>query len=391
MKVKKSASRYVGRYVGSFAVATITAAWVSSGQAAEASFGNTDITLGGYIKLDASYSKFSDGEVATGGARDFYVPHAIPVSDGTGDSNSYLDFHAKETRVWLKSKTNIEGLDIRTHLEFDFISGINGGNELVTNAYNPSLRRAFIQVGDWLVGQDWTTFQNLVALPETLDFVAWPTDGTVFGRHPMLRYSHNGFDVSLEDPETSLLGGSSLNDENTVPDFVGRYTFGGKRASYSIATVVRQLRVDGIGTEVGTGISFAGRFNIGSRDDLKFTITTGEGIGRYAGVGAINDAQLDANGDLEAVGVTNGFIAYRHWWTSKWRSSFVVSGLVADYDTDVAGTDVYKKSSTVSANLMYSPVNALTTGVELRYGKRELENGDDGSLTRLQFSMKYTY
>ena len=95
--------------------------------AAKATFGNTEVTLGGYIKLDAIYSKYSDGEVATNSSsRDFYVPHAIPISDGSGDGQSTVDFHAKETRVWLKTSSTIEGLKIGTHLEFDFISGING-------------------------------------------------------------------------------------------------------------------------------------------------------------------------------------------------------------------------------------------------------------------------
>jgi len=358
---------------------------------AKMTFGDTEITLGGYVKLDAIYSRFSDGAVGTGSARDFYVPHAIPTSDGSGDGQSYLDFHAKETRVWLKSSSKVEGFNVATHLEFDFISGINGGNELVTNAYNPALRRAFIKVDNVLVGQEWTTFQNLAALPEALDFVTWPTDGTVFGRHPMIRYSAGGLDIALEDPETSVLGGNALNDQNTVPDLVGRYTFTGEGAKYSVAAVARQLRVDGAGTDVGLGLSVAGRINVGAKDDVKFTITSGKGIGRYAGVGAVRDAQVDAIGDLEAVSVTNGFIAYRHWWNAKWRSSFALSGLVADYDTSLAGTGVHKKSSTVSANLLYSPFKSLTTGVELRYGERELENGNDGSLTRLQFSMKYSY
>lgn len=350
----------------------------------------TSVTIGGYIKLDALYSYFSDGAVDTGSARDFYVPHAIPTSDGSGASNSYFDGHAKETRLFIKTNTQIDGLEFGTHLEFDFISGIVGGNELVTNAYNPALRRAFLTVGDWVIGQDWTTFQNLVALPETLDFVAWPTDGTVFGRHPLVRYKFGDVHISLEDPETSVQGGSALNDDDRVPDLVGRYSFG-SGAKFSIAGVVRQLRAEGAGSAFGMGISLAGSIPVGERDDFKFTVTTGEGIGRYAGVGAIRDAQLDAAGGLDTVPMINGFIAYRHWWNAKLRSTLALSALLADYDTSLTGTDVQKSTQTVAVNLLFSPVKALTTGLELRYGERELENGNDGSLSRLQFSVKYSY
>lgn len=357
--------------------------------AASANFGDTKVTLGGYIKLDVIASSYSDGAAPTNASRDFYLPNFIPTSSGGGNGQSTVDFHAKETRVWLKSNRDIDGLKVSTHLEFDFISGVNGGNELVTNAYNPALRRAFIKIGKYTVGQEWTTFQNLVALPEGADFVTWPTDGTVFGRHPMIRYSSGGFDIALEDPSTNVLG-LGLQDTNTVPDLVGRYTFGDSEAKYSVAAVLRQLRADGRGTDTGAGISFAGKIAVGEKDDIKFTITTGDGIGRYAGVGAVQDAQLDANGDLAAIGVTNGFIAYRHWWNDQWRSTVAVSGLKADFDTAPVGT-THKSSKTVSANLMFSPVKQVTTTVELRHGERELVNGDEGSLDRLQFSVKYSY
>ena len=107
--------------VTSLAVASLA----TPAMAASTTFGDTKVTLGGYIKADVIYSKFSDGAVPTGSSRDFYVPHAIPTSDGSGEGQSYLDFHAKETRVWLKTSSNIDGLNIATHLEFDFISGYN--------------------------------------------------------------------------------------------------------------------------------------------------------------------------------------------------------------------------------------------------------------------------
>lgn len=383
----------VATSVAAASMLTVAGALSAPAMAASVSFGDTEVTLGGYIKLDVIASSYSDGAVPTGASRDFYVPHTIPTSSGGGNGQSTVDMHAKETRVWLKSNRDIDGLKVATHLEFDFISGITGGNELVTNAYNPALRRAFIKVGKYTIGQEWTTFQNLVALPEGADFVTWPTDGTVFGRHPMIRYSSGGFDIALEDPETSVLDpvfGNALNDQNTVPDLVGRYTFGDSDAKYSVAAVLRQLRVDGRGTDTGAGISFAGKIAVGEKDDIKFTVTTGDGIGRYAGVGAVRDAQIDANGDLAAIGVTNGFVAYRHWWNDQWRSTVALSGLKADFDTAPAGT-THKSSQTVSANLMFSPVKQVTTTVELRHGKRELENGDEGSLNRLQFSVKYSY
>jgi len=48
--------------------------------------GNTRITYGGFIDVDAHLTDLSDGDIApTSIARDFYIPGATPVG-GTGDS-----------------------------------------------------------------------------------------------------------------------------------------------------------------------------------------------------------------------------------------------------------------------------------------------------------------
>ena len=54
-----------------------------------------------------------------------------------------------------------------------------------------------------------------------------------------------------------------------------------------------------------------------------------------------------------------------------------------------------KAYRSVHANLLYSPIAALTLGGEWIYGEKEIEgtiNGDDsGDLNRLQFSAKYVF
>ncbi|MGH8446698.1 MAG: DcaP family trimeric outer membrane transporter, partial [Solimonas sp.] len=69
------------------AVAAGTLFAANAAQAVEMKFGDTTLTIGGYVKLDVLASRFSDGEVGQGTARDFYVPSSIPVSDGSGESH----------------------------------------------------------------------------------------------------------------------------------------------------------------------------------------------------------------------------------------------------------------------------------------------------------------
>ena len=47
--------------------------------ALEWTIGDTKINLGGYIKLDTIYSRFSDAPVPQSTIRDFYVPSGTPI------------------------------------------------------------------------------------------------------------------------------------------------------------------------------------------------------------------------------------------------------------------------------------------------------------------------
>mgnify|MGYP003499962617 CR=1 FL=1 len=115
--------------------------------------------FGGYIKADALFSNFGDGSVAPDNAgRDFYLPASIPVGM---DGDSYLDFHAKESRVNFASSHILED-DVRlgTFVEIDFLMS-DTGDERISNSFQPRLRHAFLTYNEWLFGQTWMTFFNV--------------------------------------------------------------------------------------------------------------------------------------------------------------------------------------------------------------------------------------
>lgn len=369
---------------------------------ADSKNGDMKITWGGFVKADVIYSSFSEGEVAQSTARDFYLPNGTPVSNGSGQSREFFDIHAKETRLFIRTDTLIDGHKIGTHVEFDFIVNQSlTANEIVTNAYTPGFRRAFVTYDNWLLGQEWTTFLNLATLPDVLDFVAFPSEGTVFIRQPQARYTIGGLQLALENPETSVLpgGGGAIagSGDAVLPDLIARYNFKVNKAELSIAGLLRQLKVENPAagstaaveddTTAG-GVSFAGKIPLGS-DDIKFQITSGEGIGRYMALGTSADAVL-ASGQLDAIGITAGYIAYKHAWTPKLRSTVTYSQLQIDNDTAKTGLALSKSIQSASINLLYSPVPKIIFGAEYRHADRELENDQEGSLDRLQFSVKYS-
>ena len=361
---------------------------------------NTTFSYKGYVKVDALASRFSAGEVASSSAaRDFYVPSATPV--GNGESSQVLDAHAKQTRIAFASKTALDnGKSINTQVEMDFMVALDG-NERATNGYEPELRHAFIQYDKYLIGQTWSNFMDVNALPDSLDFIG-PTEGTVFVRQPQFRYSQGAWAVSVENPETSLSTATPTGVTNTVsgdgrlPDLTARYTHSmGQQGHLSAALLLRELRNDnnGINSDhsTGAGVSVSGRYNLNAANNLRGAVTYGQGIGRYVGVNVVNDAALDGNGQLHNIDVTAGFLAYQHQWRSDLRSSVGLSYFNADIPTEIVGNGLTKTSQSALVNVIYTIAPALEVGAELLHGQRELASGLDGSLDRLQLSAKYRF
>ena len=361
------------------------------------SYANTDMTFGGYIKADVMFSDYGNGAPESGHlSRQFYVPGTIYGVSGNGDQ--VVDFHARESRCNFKTVTDVEGHTLTGFIELDFMTHTDG-NERVSNSYSPRIRHAFVTYDNWLAGQTWTTFQNPSALPENLDFVG-AADGTPFVRQTQVRYTQGNWQFAMENPETTLTpngGGSRVTSgSGVVPDFVGRYNHTASNGStFSIAAIVRQLNLEQniSGTqydtsELGYGASVAGMIPVG-KDDFKFTVTYGQGLGRYMALNYANAGDLDSNGKIQAISSLGGFVSYRHWWSEQWRSSFTLSAFSADNDKGLSGVTSNKSALSGYVNLLYSPSKPLTFGVELMHAKNEREDGFEGDLNRIILSAKY--
>lgn len=383
------------------AVLISSLAFAADAHAGATDLGDVRFTWGGYIKLDTLYSRYSDGPAAQNLGRDAYIPNQIPVN-ADGSPRSYVDFHAKETRLYLKAETLVEGHKLGGHVEFDFIVNQGAANEITSNAYNAGLRRAFITFDDWLIGQEWTTFQNMTALPDVLDLVNFPTEGTVFIRQPMLRYTYGGFMFAVENPESTIApngGGpafTNTDENNSIPDLIARYNFKVGGADLSIAGLARQIvdkgALDGGDDQAwGYGASFAGKLQLGERDDVRFMLNGGDGVGRYLALNTVGDAVIDEQGDLETLRIVNGYLVHHHLWTPKIRSNEGISHFDADVGGGNLGGATTKKVSNAFVNLIYAPVKPFWVGAELRYAERETLAGLKGDLWRLQFSAKYSF
>jgi hypothetical protein len=361
----------------------------------------TDIDFGGFVKLDMMVSDYTDGQAPSSGsiARQQYIPSLTPVG-GEGD-DMVTDFHARQSRFFLTTDTELDnGETLTGHIEMDFMLTPDG-DQRISNSYNPRLRHAFLKYGKWTFGQTWSNFQDLNILAESVDFIGI-TDGIIFNRQAQIRYTSGGFSASIENPETTVTpvgGGRIISSDGFAPDVTFKYTGKTDNLTWQASALLRQLTYD-VGqtgddeTTFGYGVSFGAKYTFGM-DDIRASVTTGSGLGRYLGLNTWNGAYIDSNGELEAIDSTGVSFAYRHFWSEKLRSNVVYSRGWADNDEELLASvnpaTYTEYTQRLAFNLMYSPASNLTFGAEISQANRETEANVDGDLNRLQLMAMYKF
>lgn len=360
----------------------------------------TKFTVGGFIRTDTLITDTDGGEIPDNNAgRDLYVPGGIPVGGAAEDGADY-DNHIKFSRIWLGfDNVSDAGDKVSARLEFDVFGGALG-NQQSTNTYGLTVRHAFVSWNQWLAGQTWSNFMDVAALPDSVDFIG-ATDATVFVRQAQLRYTNGPWSFALENPETSIVpfggGAKFTSDDNSLPDFTARYTYKPAWGHLSAGLLVHQLAHETTGANriddrsIAVAGSFSGRYNFDANNDIRFSVTGGQAIGRYVGLGIAADAVIDADRELEAIDGIAAFVGLRHAFSAKLRGNLYYGFSQYDNDTALTGLGVTESVYSVAANLIYSPLPKLDVGVELRHAERELESGADGSLTRLHFLTRYSF
>ena len=360
----------------------------------------TTYKFGGYAKFDAMFTDYSDGTPDGNSLmRQFYYAPQIPVGDGSASDDITADFQARETRINFRADTKTKGGDsITAFIEMDFF--IHGdGNEVVSNSYSPRLRHAFIKYNKWTFGQTWSTFQDVGALPEALDFVG-PAESTTFIRQAMVRYTTGNLEIAAENPEAFVAGTPADSGIergfSTMPDLIARYTFKMGDGGYvKVAGLYRNIKLGDIGgsqpDEAGYGVSASAKLPFGNGADLRAMVTYGDGVGRYVGLGFVRDGYLDANNEIATAEALAYFVALRLPFGNGWRTNIMYGNTSIDYDDDAAAAGLNDSGMSFHVNLIKNILPKLDVGAELIYGERELVNGNDGDFTRVQFSAKYAF
>lgn len=384
------------------AVAALAMIAISDAQAQNLSFkvpgSDTTVTVGGYVKLDAIWSNRSAG-VDSVGDQQLNI-NLVPVGPSAGQhKKNQVTLHARQTRLSLATRTPTGYGELGTLVEGDFFGA--DGNESVTNSNGFRIRHAYGTLGKLLAGQTWTNFFDERAYPETVDFGG--AAGEIFVRQAQVRWTEKlaagDWSVSAESPESLLaIPGSAApfrSDSDHVPDLTARARFDAGGARYSAGVLARNIHVDSAAPSANSGkwggaLALTGIVPVGGKDDLKLDFNVGNAIGRYQLPGFFPDGYLDASGRLELARQASGFIAYRHFWTPKLRTTLELSAAASSPPAGTAN-GVNKSDRSAHLNVIWSPVPAVNLGAELIHAQRTVVGGDRGGLNRVQLAAQYSF
>jgi hypothetical protein len=362
--------------------------------------GGSTLKLGGYIKADAIY------DIGTGAGTDFATFAAIPLNSAAAAQrgNDFL-MHARQSRFNLTSTTPTSIGDVKAFAEVDFFG--TRGTDLATNGHAPQLRQAYGQVGGLLAGQAWSNWVDMDALPESLDYVG-PAGVTIL-RQVQVRYSDKladgfSYSVSAENPFSDITknAGNAVTPYEKMPDLTVALTSKGDWGHLTATAVLRDIsmRDDVTGrsfNEFGGGAALAGAINTIDKDNLKFRVAYGNGLGRYifdsvnaaSSNGAAYNSAAAGGARMELETMFAAYAAYQHNWTDTLRSNLLGGYTHIENNVTLLGTGFNKEIYSGHVNLIWQPVKAYRVGAEYMHGFRKLDVGTHGQLDRAQVSFIY--
>jgi hypothetical protein len=349
----------------------------------------TDSTIKfyGYVQLDATVDfggrppDIENWDWAT-------ILPGVPADDsaaGKRKPQTYLT--ARTSRFGIQTNTPSPYGNISVKLEGDFNGPSYFQSETYTNSVLFRLRQAYGTMGGLLVGQTWSTFLDMGAYPDGVDFNGPGTIALI--RNPMIRYTFGLSDamnlaIALENNRGLQYGNDDTDPSpvrfQTVPDIHANFTYSGSRGHLSLRgvaqTYTRQLDptvADPTNkSKVSVSGAVSGSVKFGG-DTLVAQFAGGPGIGRYF-FNAANTpfVTVDANNELQLWTAWGYHVGFTHVWNSTVRSNLVFSqSFIVDPKINDAVATAPQQKDFVQAfvNSFFTITKTVEVGVEYEYGQ----------------------
>lgn len=328
--------------------------------------------------------------------RERFDTYAIPVPNNFTDERRFA-MDGRQSRFGLEGSGSTEVGEIGFRLEGDFVTP-------TTAAFRFRHGYATLhwgELGTFLVGQTWTTFSDVSALPLTVDFEG-PSSAIAF-RTAQVRFRWFPLEgvrttVAIETPSQETTADSSTVAFQSTPDVIAQVRLAPAWGHVQLAGVFRVLDSkdqDGTLQSIPSGgFTATGRIELGRQGFFLYQAVAGQGISRYVNVlsgRGLDFVQNPENGQMEGIFSWGGYLSYqREWVPGEWLSSFVV-GVTGVTNKDFQADDAFKRSEYVSVNLFWEPVQDTRVAVEWNFGRRTNKDGQRGEASRLSFLTQYAF
>ena len=325
-----------------------------------------EFNLYGNVRFDASYQM-------EGTSRDLPYNHINAVAlKGNSENSDRLRSTLAATRLGLDFKTQVAEQEVKGKIEVDFLGG--------SNFDNLRIRHAYVNYGNWLLGQTWSNFAVPDYMPESIDALALV--GGAVKRTPQVRHT------TKFSPQTNLVVAAEDPKDGTVnqrlPALTARLNHQfADNFNISARAMGHEKRVNN-DEEMAWGVGLGAKYDVAPGTTLKadyyhvkgdssFVSFTNSGVA----VTNLNNGAITANSRIAAqsefdsitVGLTQQF-------NEKLRGTLGYGYMTFDEDQNYIDaladkTKANKELWQAWANIFYSPTKPLSFGLEYVYGERE--------------------
>lgn len=377
-------------------VSVVSAPAAKSGSALSLQTKNgAEAKIYGFVRADANYKIKGANTLFSSTANSTDSTNRDPNLRGYGNSNEKLSTSIATTRLGLDFATPVAGDNkVGGKVEVDFYGGDRTGNGSLR------VRHAYLTYGNWLVGQTWSTFNDLNFLPNILDFDLAP--GHAATRVPMVRYETKvapatTVAVALERANTSV--------SDRTPNAVVRVQqkFANDAGIVSARAFVGEAHQTGTDNEVVWGAAVGAAYKVS--DNLRvmgdYNHISGDNRGYVTNAATVQEVRVptgavDSNGNpvtvltgLNVKETDSVSLAASYNFTPKLSGTTGVT-YVKVKDKNVAPTE-NEKLKYAFTNVVYKPVPAVGFGVEYTHGEAETFNGREGKDQRVGVNATYSF
>lgn len=331
---------------------------------------------------------YSNREMST---EQTFNPYEIPTGTHSFSPNFYAGL--KQTRLGFEvtRRTKNKG-DIFIRIEGDF----------KTSDVSFRIRHAYGQIGNLLVGQTWSLFNNVSYQPAMVS-----RDGPAGGigpRTPQIRYSHKfhkdmSWSAAIEysSPDLEIPDSVDASLLQAIPDFTGRYSYQTDLISFRVAAVISTIsgRIDSgsLSYEFGFGGSFSGWMKIKKQGRFYLSLTSGTAISHFMDMfdGKGEDIVYDPQQEkFKALVSTGGYLAYSHNLPKDFSASLSF-GMAAITNKNFQTDDAYSYSYNALLNVFWNPVEGARIGIEYANGQRFDKGDSRGPASRVSLLLYYDF